>query len=229
MLNNSQIQKTKITPANIVSKKISDNQFSILTEGNTTSCWFSEIATQLAVHTLGIEIQPSGSFGTQYSTHTSFVAKTKINFVLLQPLINKFNQLSLFELAKIATEYKFFGPKTQEPPFHHLGSKSDTKELKDWAVNFYKANKIDDPDSYRALNCNRIIWQEKPTTKLDHNLQNNTNNPVKIESYRQILVNGQELPPLIVQRKNLIILEGYHRLEATLEANIPTIKYILFG
>ena len=121
-------------------------------------------------------------------------------------------------------------PAQSEPDFSQFDEHTDAETLKEWAIAYYQANRIDDPESLVCLERNTLFrFRQVAVADLQHNLRGAYNTPIKVDAYRQILQRHIPMPPLICRRRGWELYEGYHRLAACVAENREKVACVVIG
>lgn len=190
-------------------------------------CWHS---FDLACKRLGVTYKHLGyTGGGDHSLTTIQVTKGTLDEAFLSAVL-ALADLPTAELATQLNQGGIFGPKPDEPDFSYLNEETSSAELKDWAIDYYNANGIEDPESLNDLERNSLFrFRSVSVEALKHNLEGAYNSAIKVEAFRHLLRRKALLPPLICRRRGWLLYEGYHRLAACVAEHCDEVSCVIMG
>jgi hypothetical protein len=220
----------KTKPLVISFDRAQDGTYQLVRDGDIDADTHFRYAFDLVCKRLNLSCKCRGYSGCATHSSSTFEFAQEVPEETLLSAAVALTELPAAELALQLINGGVFGPREGEPGFSHLNKSTDSETLKNWAIAYYRANRIEDPDSLICLERNTLFrFRQVAVEDLQHNLQGTYNTPIKVDAYRQLLQRKTPLPPLICRRRRWDLYEGYHRLAACVAEKQDTIACVVVG
>jgi hypothetical protein len=220
----------KTKPLVISFEKTPDGNYQLVRDGDIDADTHFGFAFDMACKRLNISYKRRGYSGSATHSSSTFAFAQEVPEEALMAATVALAELPTAELARQLIEGGLFGPRADEPDFSQFDEHTDAETLKEWAIAYYQANSIDDPESLACLERNTLFrFRRVAVAALQHNLRGAYNTPIKVDAYRQILQRHIPMPPLICRRRGWELYEGYHRLAACVAESREKVACVVIG
>jgi len=171
----------KTKPLVISFEKTPEGDYQLVRDGDIDADTHFRFAFDMACKRLNISYKCRGYSGCATHSSSTFVFAQEVPEEALMAATVALAELPAAELALQLIEGGVFGPHADEPDFSQLDEHTDAETLKEWAIAYYQANSIDDPESLVCLERNTLFrFRQVAVTDLQHNLQGAYNTPIKV-------------------------------------------------
>src|SRR5208283_3861861 len=162
----------KTKPLVISFEKTPDGDYQLVRDGDIDADTHFGFAFDMACKRLNISYKRRGYSGSATHSSSTFAFAQEVPEEALMAATVALAELPTAELARQLIEGGVFGPRADEPGFSQFDEHTDAETLKEWAIAYYQANRIDDPESLACLERNTLFrFRQVAVAALQHNLR----------------------------------------------------------
>ena len=162
----------KTKPLVISFERTPDGDYQLVRDGDMDAGTHFGFAFDMACKRLNISYKRRGYSGCATHSSSTFVFAQEVPEEALMAATVALAELPTAELARQLIEGGVFGPHAEEPDFSQFDEHTDAETLKEWAIAYYQANRIDDPESLACLERNTLFrFRQVAVAALQHNLR----------------------------------------------------------